>query len=233
MMRHRLQLAWLIGLAISCGAPDAVRPPGQPRPAALAPASRPTREVPDDSIWRIPPHMKPAQWGYHRYRGTLAGRPVQVELAVLKRPFGSASEYVVCEGSYYYPRLGVAHRLEVEGLFEPEQLLELRARCDTCELRTGDAWCATQPLGPHLSGVCVLRGSQRAVPFDLRESYARAAHYEILAEATTGRVGRNYWGKPDTTHIEAEYLHLLEPDTLRPALARLQCPVPARRRQAR
>jgi hypothetical protein len=70
-------------------------------------------------------------------------------------------------------------------------------------------------------------------PFALREDYIGAARFERLTEHTVGGRGVNAFGDPARAYIEVTYLHLLGSDTLRPALAQLQCPVPARRRRER
>jgi hypothetical protein len=40
------------------------------------------------------------------------------------------------------------------------------------------------------------------------------------------------FGEPDTASVTLQYVHLLGRDTLRPALAQLQCPTPAQRQRA-
>ena len=83
-----------------------------------------------------------------------------------------------------------------------------------------------------LSGTCYSTRGHRLGSFDLRENYAGAVPYELLKEESHDWTGRDRDGHPDISSLTFTYLHLLGPDTLRPALARWQCPTPARRRRA-
>ena len=71
------------------------------------------------------------------------------------------------------------------------------------------------------------------MPVRLHESYAGAVRYEVLMEDSDGPANPHSAWPEEQAHVAQEYLHLLGPDTLRPALARRQCPTPAARRRAR
>ena len=165
------------------------------------------------------PTSAPTFLGYRRYQGTVNGQPVVMELQPTWVAYPS---YFTCESTYYSPASGVASALQVATGWTSRQPLEFT---------TADqqVWCATQPLGPILSGSCYTRSGQLLGPFTLRESYAGAVRYEILEETAPGQAGLDAFGEPDTASVTLNYLHLLGRDTLRPALARLQCPRPAQR----
>jgi len=167
--------------------------------------------------------------GYHRYRGTVGQLPVLLELTV-----DSTTDFqqkgLRCEGSYFYERLtGGTLALKMAGPYQPSQPLRL------VEGPTG-TWQAGQPLGPVLTGTWTSRTGRR-LPFMLREDYQGAVRYEMLATTARGHacppdpeMPTQYAAWQPFAALTHRYLHLLGPDTLRPALRRLQCPVPARRR---
>ncbi|MFD2718211.1 hypothetical protein ACFST9_05765 [Hymenobacter monticola] len=168
---------------------------------------------------------------YRRYRGEVAGRPVVVEFT-FRRLTGLPKEVQLdLTGRYYDLATGTPHDLRPMGLFKPAAPLTLRDETDPAV--AGAVWHATQPLGPVLSGTWQARAQGPPQPFALREDYAGAARFELLTEQTTGRRGINAFGNPARSSISITYLHLLGADTLRPALARLQCPGPVRRRRER
>lgn len=166
------------------------------------------------------PASAPRYLGYRRYQGVVNGRPVLVELTP---KWVAYPGYLSCESAFYYLDSGVSLPLELGYGWTTGQPLEFTAEGQ-------QLWCATQGLGPLLSGTCFTRSGQPLGSFALRESYAGAVRYEILQEQAPGRVGINNFGEPDTAGVTLEYLHLLGRDTLR--LARLQCPRPARRQRA-
>jgi hypothetical protein len=167
--------------------------------------------------------------GYHRYRGTVGGRPVLLELLVdSSQDFSTKG--LRCEGSYFYERLaGGDLILKAPAPYRPSQPLRL------LEDPTG-TWQVTQPLGPVLSGTWTSRAGRR-LPFVLREDYQDAVRYEILTNHARGPACPPDPALPQQpgawqpfAQLSQAYLHLLGPDTLRPALRRLQCPAPAGRR---
>ena len=183
--------------------------------------------------------------GYHRYRGTVGGQPVTVELTIGPDPEKPAA--LVCRGSYYYGR-HPAGRLLLQSLpsWRPRLALTLtETEADTARRPTG-RWLATQPAGPVLSGTW--RGAAgSALPFSLREDYTdgqgrlMAAKYELVEAAARVRchpernedetVAEYRKRIPTIDHGYSQlFLHLLGPDTLRPALRGLQCPTPLERR---
>ncbi len=162
---------------------------------------------------------------YRRYRGHVAGRPVLVKLTL--RRLGGLPKDLQLD-----PATGAPHGLRPAGLLVPAAPLTLTEGPDAVG-RSAPVWRATQPLGPVLSGTWQAGPQAPAQSFALCEDYPGAVRYEVLTEATTGGRGRTANGAPARAFLEAAYLHLLGPDTLRPARARLQCPGPAGRRHAR
>jgi hypothetical protein len=184
--------------------------------------------------------------GYHRYRGTVGTQPVTVELTIGFDPAKQGA--MACRGSYYYGRHPAGQLLLYSPLpWHPRLALTLaETTADTTHRPTG-RWLATQPAGPVLSGTWRSPAGQ-VLPFSLREDYTdgqghlMAAKYE-LAEAAA-KVPCRPERKEDETKAEYHkriatidhgysqlFLHLLGPDTLRPALQGLQCPTPLARRQ--
>ncbi len=169
----------------------------------------------------------PSFTGYHRYRGTVGGRPVVLELTVAVNP-DSFKKEVQCTGSYFYERLaGGDILLKAAEPYRAKQPLRLTEG-------PGGVWQATQPLGPVLTGTWMGPNGRR-LPFALHEDYQDAVRYEILTTEAKGKA----CPKSDDmvpaawapyAHLTQQFLHLLGPDTLRPALRLLQCPPPARRR---
>jgi len=191
----------------------------------------------------------PPYTGYHRYQGTVGGQPVTMMLTIGPDQYDSTK--TVCAGVYYY---GTARRglldLVNAGTYQPWQPMQLDESADGKGTGT---WRATQPLGPLLSGTWT-SPSGKQLPFELGEAYQDAqrlqlaVRYEVMHEATYGPVCHPEGEEADSTDQEelSEYeqnqrhpselsrdaLHLLGPDTLRPALQALQCPVPRQRRKA-
>ncbi|MGI4741250.1 MAG: hypothetical protein ACRYG7_39285 [Janthinobacterium lividum] len=204
-------------------------PPARPTPPSSPPLEEPavaqriaSADSAEDLAEKSLPASAPKFLGYRRYQGTVNGRPVVVEL----QPKWVASPgYLTCESTYYYPASGVAYSLQLAYGWTTGQALEFT---------TPDQqfWCATQGLGPALSGTCSTRSGQLLGAFALHESYAGAVRYEILEETAPGCAGTDAFGEPDTASVTLQYVHLLGRDTLRPALARLQCPRPAQRQRA-
>lgn len=169
----------------------------------------------------------PSLTGYHRYRGTVGSRPVVLELTVEVNPYSSKKE-LRCVGSYFYERLAGGNiLLSAAEPYRAKQPLRLTEG-------PSSVWQATQPLGPVLTGTWTGPNGRR-LPFALHEDYQDAVRYEIL---TTEAKGKSCPKSDDMVpaawapyaHLTQQFLHLLEPDTLRPALRQLQCPAPTRRR---
>lgn len=227
------RLAWwrvaalLAGLGTAgCETPPPQRPPARP-PAPVPAPTMPVPTAPDT----LPPTA--AQRGHLRYRGTLASRPVQLELMMTTRdmpaPYPPGS--VDVGGVFRYLDSGEALSIGTPAYgLRASQPLEM----DAWDARMGRAapglLCADQPVGPLLTGTFVL-GRQR-VPFRVREDYSDCRRYEILTEETQGPP-ETWHGETRSSTVTRDYLHLLGPDTLRPAWARMQCPPPAQRGRAR
>jgi hypothetical protein len=179
----------------------------------------------------VPPTA--AQRGYHRYRGTLGGRPVQLELTVVANT--QSSSYTAgsadLEGFFRYLdsgeglSIGASHKG-----FPASQPLEIEEWADYPARTERVMLCTDQPIGPLLTGTYML-GRDR-VSFRVQEDYSDCLRYEVLHEETEG--------PPHTWHeeirsssVSRDYLHLLGSDTLRPVRARMQCPLPAQRERAR
>ncbi|SFQ49387.1 hypothetical protein [Hymenobacter arizonensis] len=173
---------------------------------------------------------RPGQEQYRRYRGQVAGRPVLVELSFRRLSGLPKGHQLDLFGRSYDWVTGEEQTLRPVGLFLPASPLTLGVEADPGQW---PRWRATQPLGPVLSGTCKASPQAPSQPFALREDYTGAVRYELLTETTAGGRGLSAHGEPARAYVEVTYLHLLGPDTLRPALARLQCPGPARRRRAR
>ncbi len=240
---HAVGLRSLLGLGLLAGCheapsstqvpPPPTLPPSPLPPRPLTPPSPPlqepelsrqmARELSAEGFDEKPlPVSAPKFMGYRRYQGTVNGQSVVVEL---QPTWVAYPGYFTCESTFYSPASGVASALQVAYGWTTGQALEFT---------TGDRqlWCAAQPLGPLLSGSCYTRSGQLLGVFSLRESYAGAVRYEILEETAPGRAGTDAFGEPDTASVTLHYLHLLGRDTLRPALAQLQCPRPAQRQRA-
>jgi hypothetical protein len=212
--------AWVLGFCSGWVAISSCEtPPSKP---ALPTAPRPTRIVPtaQDSV---PPTA--AQRGYLRYRGTLGGRPVQLELNVL--PTTSPYLYAVgsadIDGLFRYLDSGEVIESLMQG-FAASRPLEIERWTDESHKGREAVLCTDQPVGPLLTGTYRLEG--HLVPFRVREDYSDCLRYEILNE-TTGAA------EPESTFVSRSYVHLLGADTLQPAHARLQCLPPVRRQRAR
>ena len=191
------------------------------QPAALKPAAP---AVPAGEAVVAPPQaLLPMQRGYHRYVGTLGRQPVVLEL-MLDSWHSSG---------FYYTTTGLFRPLQPAYQTGHRNALELTESNSMAGDIPRSRWCFDQPMGPLLSGTWTTGTGQQPTPFALREDYADAVRYETLKETLLGHIGRDYNERLDTSRYEIEYLHLLGPDTLRPVLARLQCPWPAQRRRAR
>jgi hypothetical protein len=167
--------------------------------------------------------------GYHRYRGTVGGRPVLLELTVDATDSYYPKRGLRCQGSYFYERrAGGDLQLQAAEPYRAQQPLRLTEG-------PGGTWQATQPLGPVLTGTWT-GPTGRRLPFALREDYQDAVRYELLAHKANGNACPNVEGDmlpaawAPYAHLTQQFLHLRGADTLRPALRRLQCPPPARRR---
>jgi hypothetical protein len=173
-----------------------------------------------------PAVASPPFTGYRRYRGTVGGRPVVLELTVEANPSSSKKE-LRCAGSYFYERVAGGNlTLTAAEPYRAKQPLRLTEG-------PGGTWQATQPLGPVLTGTWTSPTGRRR-PFELREDYHDAVRYEILTHKAKGDACPKENMLPAAWYPHArltqQFLHLLGPDTLRPALRRLQCPPPAHRR---
>ncbi|MVN75566.1 hypothetical protein GO988_04430 [Hymenobacter sp. HMF4947] len=185
--------------------------------------------------------------GYRRFRGTVGGQPVTVELTIGPRE-DSRDSATVCEGRYFYDR-HPAGQLLLHGArpYHPQQPV-LLAEADAAHpgQPTG-RWQASQPVGPLLTGTWTSPAGQQ-LPFSLHEDYTdgqghvAVVQYELLQEgvevpcqpereAGESKAAYRARTKGRTSSCNRFFVHLLGPDTLRPALRTLQCPVPARRQQ--
>jgi hypothetical protein len=232
-MRKAMSRLWRMGWVVSwlgvvAGCQDSTKP-DKAAVAAAAPAA-PTVS---------PLALGPSYTGYHRYQGTVGGRPVTVELTF--EP-AHGREPAACRGSYYYGYgTGGTLALESSAAFHPGQPLALTELSDTEKRIITGQWRASQPAGPVLSGTWAGPGG-RPLPFVLREAYQDARHrqlavrYEILTEDAEGPLPEpearlaDGSAEAELATLTRSYLHLLGPDTLRPALRQLQCPGPAQRR---
>ncbi len=176
-----------------------------------------------------PQPMAPAFTGYHRYRGTVGGLPVTVELTIGP---GYSHDSLACEGRYYYERRGGDLQLQAPRPYRPGTPLTLLETANPDAPVPTGCWQAVQPAGPTLRGTWT-SASGKTRPFALREDYAGAVRYEIIHETRDGGPCPPLEGGSTAHHREVshDYLHLLGPDTLQPALRNLQCPPPAKRKE--
>ncbi|QKG56595.1 hypothetical protein GKZ68_08110 [Hymenobacter sp. BRD128] len=235
-MRKLSRAGWIIsGLALIAGCQPDTKSTEKAQLAAL-----PVRAT--SAASSSPAALAAPYTGYHRYQGTVGGQLVTVELT-----FKPAHDHepAACQGSYYYGYgKGGTLALESNAAYQPGRPLALTEPSDTEKRTITGQWQASQPAGAMLSGTWASPGG-RLRPFVLREEYQDARHhqlavrYEILTEGAEGPLPQPKDGAAAnsnysaTATLERGYLHLLGPDTLRPALRQLQCPGPARRRAER
>jgi hypothetical protein len=165
--------------------------------------------------------------GYHRYRGTVGSQPVIVELTIAR---ASKAGLKTCSGSYYYEKHGGQLNLQSVQAFGGGALLILAESAGEGQPPTAH-WQAQLPVGPAWAGTWVSTQGRR-LPFALQEDYIGAVRYEIVALHMPRNAEPADDETPITYHSDSlttEFLHLLGPDTLRPAWRRLQCPAPAQR----
>ena len=185
----------------------------------------------------------PPYTGYHRYQGTVGGQPVTMMLTIGPDQYDSTK--TVCAGTYYYgtARRGLLDLINASP-YQPRQPLALD---ESDASKVTGTWRATQPAGPRLSGTWTSPTGQQ-LPFELRETYQDAqgrqlaVRYEVLKdnvvlpcrlERYEDETEKEYRTRRENmpNGYYLQFLHLLGPDTLRPALRALQCPVPRKRRQ--
>lgn len=214
-------------------------------------AEKPVAAVPATSavtVWVGPPFV-----GYHRYRGTVGGQPVTVELTMSQPPLtrdqaAHAQDFVTCKGTYHYDHHPTGLLLLRDPRpWQPGQPLLLKEASSARPRQPTGYWQAGQPAGPVLTGTWRSPAGQQ-LPFRLHEDYTDGqghvveVQYEMLQEdeeapcqpaRKEGESKAAYRARTQdlTSTYHQDFLHLLGPDTLRPALRRLQCPVPAKRRQ--
>ncbi len=173
-----------------------------------------------------------------RYVGTLGGQPVVLELMVWPSTQNVG-------GTYYFSWGGQAREVSAQ-VAGPDQPLFLVESTIPYTVETDDAkdaaqvtgtWQATQRLGPTLTGIWTDKKTRRTARFELHENYGGAVRYEeihsFIEAKDSCRVagqlpGHWYYLRRDAAWYD---LHLVGPDTLRPAWQRLQCPIPQKRKQ--
>ena len=185
--------------------------------------------------------------GFRRYRGTVGGQPVTVELTIA--PKSEKPALLVCEGFYSYDRHpGGQLLLSAQQPYLPQQPL-LLAEADSEQPRQATGrWQAAQPAGPTLVGTWTSPAG-KPLPFSLHEDYTdgqghlMAVRYELLDERVEGDpckpepyddeeeadYRQRVRGLPAAS-LDRQYLHLLGSGATRPALQALQCPAPRARR---
>jgi hypothetical protein len=189
--------------------------------------------------------------GEHRYRGTLGNQRVTVELSIGQDGY-DADAPISCTGTCRFDgdptRVHLLRSWQAVSALRPLQLLETDSGASATRL---GHWRAEGPPGPVLRGTWVgLAGA--TFPFELREDYRAAdgslaaAPYEEVGEEVMKvdtlfmrfpewkarcagpKVNPKVHCEPRAT-LHRSFLHFIGPDTLRPALAMLQCPPPAER----
>ena len=250
MNRDLIIGCWALAGALLAGCHSTTE--NQAATSAPTKAAPVTRAAPPPAAASSAPAV-PATTGTYRYRGTVGTQPVTVELTVslppLTRTQGAhAPDFLMCTGSYHYDR-HPAGLLLLRGPtpFRPGQPLLLTEADSTHPRQPTGHWQATQPFGPVLTGTW--RGpAGQPLPFRLHEDYTdgqghlMTVQYELLqegdeaptpAERLPGESKAAYRARTKdlTNSVSRYYLHLLGPDSLRPGLRALQCPVPALRQQ--
>ncbi|MFD2720257.1 RsiV family protein [Hymenobacter monticola] len=190
--------------------------------------------------------------GNHRYRGTLGGQRVTVELSIGQEGYDPDAPVSATGTCRFEDNPTQLHRLrswQVVSASRPLQLLEADSTASATRL---GHWRAEGPPGPVLRGTWAgLTGETR--PFELREDYRAAdgflaaVPYEVVGEEVIKIDSLFLWFPewkarcvgpkanpkahcdPRAT-LGRHFLHFIGPDSLRPALAALQCPPPAERR---
>jgi hypothetical protein len=173
-----------------------------------------------------------AQRGYHRYRGLLGDRPVQLDLTVTvyPQPYASVAGSANLEWDFEYLDSNQPLGSSPSCTFPASQPLEIGWTDRSTSSQQERKLCTDQPVGPLLTGTYAL--GRWLVPFRVQEDYSDCLRYEIVHEETVGPPIRH---GEDTVQasVSREYLHLLGADTLRLARARMQCPWPAQRERVR
>jgi hypothetical protein len=215
---------------------------GEARQAVLRQATLP----PDTSAPLIPkpvelltqPAQSPDRPENRRYVGTLGGQPVVLELVVWPSTQNAG-------GTYYFGWGGQVRQVSAQ-VTNPDQPLFLvestipytpEADDEKDAAQVTGTWQATQRLGPTLTGIWTDKKTRRTARFELHENYDGTVRYEEIRSyieakdscRVAGQLqGHWYYLRRDATWYN---LHLVGPDTLRPAWRRLQCPVPQTRKQ--
>jgi len=252
-MRTTTSRMWRMGwvaswLGIVAGCQDATKS-GKEEAAAEV-----TTALPASPLAPGPPYT-----GYHRYQGTVGGQPVTMMLTIGPDQYDSTK--TVCAGTYYYgtARRGLLNLINAN-TYQPRQPLELDESDDRKVTGTWRAtqpagpllagtW--TSPTGQQLPFALRetyqdAQGRQLAVRYEIveettfgpmcqpdREDAADGAPADEADSAAADEEPSEYEQQQRRpSELYRDYLHLLGPDTLRPALRALQCPVPQKRRKA-
>ncbi|MBF9141393.1 hypothetical protein [Hymenobacter properus] len=203
-------------------------------------------EAPGPIFRFAPPNAVAPPFAGARYRGTVGGQQVTVELNRDKDENGDPA----LRGTVRFAgRPAVLHCLRAWPDYRPAVALRL-VEADSAQPTVGVGfWRADQSVGPRLTGTWT-GPTGPPQPFELHEDYhddqgkLAAVPYEVLMVDYVA-VGEQVMRSADWTQRVSQdtvlrhatmygmygqaYLHLLGPDTLRPALAELQCPPPAAR----
>lgn len=182
-----------------------------------------------------------------RYRGTLGNQPVTVQLSVADDEQGNPT---LIRGSVRFDSSAtMLHELRSWRAYRATAPLQL-VEADSTRLNTPVGfWKTDQPAGSRLSGTWTGPAGEKR-RFELHEDYhdqwgkLAAVRYEVVTKEYVvigGEVlSSNEWiartknfsitGSLTPRGIYSQaYLHFLGPDTLRPAVANMQCPPPAER----
>ena len=99
-----------------------------------------------------------------------------------------------------------------------------------CNTPAAKAPEAAHPSRPSPRAVAALPATPPAMPPAPATSPVQAVRYEFLKESASKPDCQDANGDSHSLKVVREFMHLLGPDTLRPALQKLQCPLPAQRR---
>ena len=95
---------------------------------------------------------------------------------------------------------------------------------------TTSIWQAVQRLEPVLTGTWTDKKTRRTARFELHENYTGAVRYEKvdfrMQAKDSCQVQEQGFYETRLRYTAQRNMHLLGPDTMRPALRRMQCPTP-------
>lgn len=204
--------------------PPATPPIAAPDTARSATPLPPRDTGPHELTVTVPRYLR----SHRRYVGTLSGRELVLELMPID------NRYELLTGSLHFVHDPQATLFlgSLAGPGEPAKSLKLVLYDDT----TAVTLVLLPPFGRQLNALWTGHRGTAPQSVTLHESYAGAVRYEVLTATAEGKpMGPQAYSDEVAGSIPSytrTYLHLLGPDTLRPALRRLQALTPRRMQKA-